>query len=68
MQNLPGPGIKFVSPTLAGRLLSTVPPGKSSSSHILKGKKIIIIKFNFSNLFDLTQYTPDITILTYTHY
>ena len=34
----------------------------------LKGKKIIIVKFYFSNLFDLTQYTPDITILTYTHY
>ena len=42
MRNLPGPGIEFMSPALAGRLLSTVPPGKSSSSHILKGKKIII--------------------------
>ena len=30
--NLPGPGIKPVSPVLAGRFLSTVPPGKSKSS------------------------------------
>ena len=28
--NLPGPGIKPMSPALAGRFLSTVPPGKSS--------------------------------------
>ena len=33
MWNLPGPGIKPMSPSLAGRFLSTVPPGKS------KGKK-----------------------------
>ena len=30
--DLPGPGIKPVSPVLAGRFLSTVPPGKSKSS------------------------------------
>ena len=29
MWNLPGPGIKPVSPALAGRFLSAVPPGKS---------------------------------------
>ena len=29
MWNLPGPGIKPMSPALAGRLLATVPPGKS---------------------------------------
>ena len=28
-ENLPGPGIKPVSPALAGRFLSTVSPGKS---------------------------------------
>ena len=28
MWDLPGPGIEPVSPTLAGRFLSTVPPGK----------------------------------------
>ena len=29
MRDLPGPGIKPLSPALAGRFLSTVPPGKS---------------------------------------
>ena len=29
MWNLPGPGIKVISPTLAGKFLSTEPPGKS---------------------------------------
>ena len=29
MWNLPGPGVKPVSHALAGRFLSTVPPGKS---------------------------------------
>ena len=29
MWDLPGPGLKPVSPALAGRFLSTVPPGKS---------------------------------------
>ena len=27
--NLPGPGLEPVSPALAGRLLTTAPPGKS---------------------------------------
>ena len=31
MWNLPGSGIKPVSPALAGEFLSTIPPGKSSS-------------------------------------
>ena len=30
MRNLPGPGIEPVSPALAGKFLSTLPPGKSS--------------------------------------
>ena len=30
MLNLPGPGIKPISPALAGRFLSTVPPGRLS--------------------------------------
>ena len=30
--DLPGPGLKPVSPALAGRFLTTTPPGKSSSS------------------------------------
>ena len=32
MWNLPGPAIEPVSPALAGRLLSTVPQGKSKSA------------------------------------
>ena len=35
MWNLPGPGIKPVSPSLAGRFLSTVPPGKSKEKNSL---------------------------------
>ena len=37
--NLPGPGLEPVSPALAGRFLSTEPPGKSSA---LVFKKIIL--------------------------
>jgi len=33
--NFPGPGIEPMSPALASRLLSTVPPGKSQSLHSL---------------------------------
>ena len=33
--DLPGPGIEPVSPALAGRFLSTVPPGKSVYSIFL---------------------------------
>ena len=32
MWDLPGPGIKPVSPALAGRFLTTAPPGKSQNS------------------------------------
>ena len=32
MWNLPGPGIKPMSPALAGRFLSTIPPGKSGTT------------------------------------
>ena len=35
MWNLPGPGIKPVSPELTGQFLSTVPPGKSSAVYFL---------------------------------
>ena len=30
---LPGPGLEPVSPALAGRFLTTVPPGKPKVSH-----------------------------------
>ena len=35
MWDLPGPGIKPVSPALAGRFLTTGPPGKSPESTLL---------------------------------
>ena len=38
MWDLPGPGLEPVSPALAGRFLTTVPPGKPSSP-VLKGKQ-----------------------------
>ena len=34
MWNLPGPGLKPVSPELAGRFLTTGPPGKSSNLNL----------------------------------
>ena len=37
MWDLPGSGIKPVSPALAGRFLSTVPPGKSSCRFFIDG-------------------------------
>ena len=33
MQDLPGPGLEPVSPALAGRFLTTVPPGKPNVFH-----------------------------------
>ena len=35
MWDLPGPGIEPVSPALAGRFLTTAPPGKSQSGRFL---------------------------------
>ena len=34
MWDLPGPGLKSVSPALAGGFLTTAPPGKSLSLHL----------------------------------
>ena len=42
--NLPGPGIKPVSPALAGGFLSTVPPGKSLKSTTQCELGIVYIK------------------------
>ena len=39
MWDLPGPELEPVSPALAGRFLTTVPPGKPPIFHILKRKK-----------------------------
>ena len=35
MWDLPGPGLKPVSPALAGRFLTTVPPGKSLNLFVI---------------------------------
>ena len=39
--NLPNPGIKPTSPALAGRLFTTVPPGKPYSYHMTQGLKLL---------------------------
>ena len=38
MWDLPGPGIEPVSPALAGRFLTTVPPGKSWTTVLKSGR------------------------------
>ena len=40
MWDLPGPGLKPMSPALAGRFLITVPPGKSSNGFIFNLDKV----------------------------
>ena len=42
MWDLPGPGIETVSPALAGRLLTTVPPGKSAGFFLIKAISITL--------------------------
>ena len=37
MWDLPGPGLKPVSPTLTGRFLTTVPPGKAGTTLLFLG-------------------------------
>ena len=37
MWGLPGPGLEPVSPALAGRFLTTAPPGKSLNDELLNG-------------------------------
>ena len=36
MWDLPGPGLEPVSPALAGRFLTTTPPGKSNAGRVLR--------------------------------
>ena len=45
MWDLPRPGLKPVSPALAGGFLTTVPPGKSLHNGILAMKKNEILPF-----------------------
>ena len=47
MWDLPGPGVEPVSPALAGKFLTTAPPGKSPSSEFL----ISVIYIFSSNFF-----------------
>ena len=51
--NLPGPGIEPVSPALAGRFLSSVPPGKSAlctfKAHFPGKKKEFLKAFVYHN-------------------
>ena len=42
MWDLPGPGLKPVSPALAGRFLTTAPPGK----HLSRFLKVILMVFS----------------------
>ena len=44
MWDLPGPGLEPVSPALAGRFLTTVPPGKSPFPNFL----MYVLSNNFS--------------------
>ena len=44
MWNPPGPGIKSVSPTLAGRFSSTVPPGRSCMHTFLMYINHLVVK------------------------
>ena len=39
MWDLPGPGLKPVSPALADGFLTTAPPGKSLRKHLLNEKR-----------------------------
>ena len=45
--DLPGPGIKPVSPALTGRLLSTVPQGKSKTGFILMSHSCLFVDLIF---------------------
>ena len=54
MWDLPGPGLEPVSPALAGRFLTTVPPGKpnkASITLILKPDKHTTRKENYRPIF-----------------
>ena len=46
MWDLPGPGLKPVSPALAGGFLTTAPPGKPET-YIFKVKTIYFFAYDF---------------------
>ena len=43
MWDLPGPGLKPMSPALAGGFLTTVPPGKPNSQIFEQNKMVVIV-------------------------
>ena len=51
MWDLPGPGLEPVSPALAGRFLTTVPPGKSHLLNLLMEVIPSLISLSFLNIF-----------------
>ena len=51
MWDPPRPGLEPVSPALAGRLSTTVPPGKPPPADILKGGEMSFLFFPFAGLF-----------------
>ena len=55
MWDLPGPGLEPVSPALAGRFLTTVPPGKSLFFILDVSQRILTIEMYF--LFNYCQIT-----------
>ena len=58
MWDLPGPGLEPVSPALAGRFLTTAPPGKSphlflnTDSKLYKLKRFGTFHFSLKNTFE----------------
>ena len=48
MWDLPGPGLEPMSPALAGRFLTTAPPGKSLKTVFGKGKLLCAINMTES--------------------
>ena len=56
MWDPPGPGIEPVSPALAGRLLTTGPPGKPSQPHLIR-----MFNHSFTERF-FDSYTPQSTV------
>ena len=52
MWDLPGPGLKPVSPALASGFLTTAPQGSSNLSHIFTGVLFVLVALNsFIHLF-----------------
>ena len=55
MWDLPGPGLKSVSPALAGRFLTTEPPGKSQHKLFLKDTLFVSVTPFLAFIFEDNQ-------------